>query len=72
MDGFAPLAFGTILDWSALTGIVPDAGEWEGLMALDAVIRHPEEDTASAPAEAKAESRPAPAWPTTKREVGHG
>ncbi len=38
MAGLAPLGYGTIADWSALTGNDPDPLEVEGMIAIDAAL----------------------------------
>lgn len=41
LDGFAPLTYGTIVDWARLTGRQPDGADVLALMRLDAILRHP-------------------------------
>lgn len=43
MGGLAPLSYGCITEWMALTGADPTGYEVEALLLLDAVLRHPEE-----------------------------
>lgn len=43
MDGYAPLSYSTVAAWADLMGIAVEPQEVEGLMMLDAVIRHPGE-----------------------------
>lgn len=38
MNGFAPLSWGTLGDWSRLTGNVPDAEDLDALFILDSVM----------------------------------
>lgn len=42
MAGAAPLSYGTIRDWAALTGRTPNALEIEALFRLDRVLRNPD------------------------------
>lgn len=42
LNGTAPLAYGTIAAWAALTDQWPTPYEVEALLTLDAVVRHPE------------------------------
>jgi hypothetical protein len=42
MDGLAPLSYGTVADWAALTGRDPTPEEVEALMQLDVVLRFPD------------------------------
>lgn len=41
MAGLAPLTYGTVMDWAALTGRRPRPFEVEALMRLDAILRDP-------------------------------
>lgn len=42
MSGLAPLSYGTIMDWSRLTGHVPTAAEVDALFQIDVVMSHPD------------------------------
>jgi hypothetical protein len=42
MSGYAPLAMPTVESWSRMTGHDITPLELEGLLDLDAVMRHPE------------------------------
>ena len=42
MSGVTALSYSTVYHWAVLTGRFPRPYEVEGLMALDAVARHPE------------------------------
>jgi len=62
MGGMAPLSYGTIADWSRLTGTVIDPLEVEALIQLDGALIG-----SSGTAEAdKPEPKPTPAWPEKK------
>lgn len=43
MGGLAPLSYGTVAHWSALTGERPTRQEVEALMRIDAAMSHPGE-----------------------------
>ena len=45
MQGYAPLTYGTIADWSRLMGIDPLPHEVDALMQLDAILCNPPEMT---------------------------
>lgn len=42
MSGVAPLSYGTIADWTRLTGAIVRPEEVRALIRLDAVLLHPE------------------------------
>lgn len=44
MNGFSPLTWGTLGEWSRLTGNVPDQEDIDALFILDAVMLTPPKD----------------------------
>ena len=42
MSGYAPLSYAELVSWALLTGRQVTPAEVDALMALDAVLRHPE------------------------------
>ena len=65
MNGAAPLSYGTIADWSRLTGHMPSPEDVDALLVLDSVLLSPE-PTARPKDAATVDAPPVHKWPEKK------